>query len=190
MPTLQIITASTRPGRKGPAIAAWFAGVARAHSAFDVEEVDLLAVGLPLFDEPEHPRLRKYQHAHTQRWSEIVARGDAYVFVTPEYNFGTPPSLSNALDYLLHEWAYKPAAFVSYGGISGGLRGVQMTKLTLTALNVMPISTAVALPMFTSRIEADGTFRSEETLDNSARAVLTELARWEEALRPLRAPRS
>ena len=168
----------------------WFATVARSLSLFEVEEVDLVKVGLPLFDEPEHPRLRRYQHAHTKAWSEIVGRGDAFVFVTPEYNFATPPSLSNALDYLFHEWAYKPAGFVSYGGISGGLRGVQMTKQILTSLNVMPIVPAVVLPMFASRLDAEGTFRSEETLDNSARAVLTELARWEEALRPLRAPKA
>ena len=190
MPLLQIITVSTRPSRKGPAVAAWFSSVARAHGEFEVEDVDLAAVNLPVFDEPEHPRFGKYQHEHTRRWSDIVSRGDAFVFVTPEYNFATPPSLVNALDYLFKEWAYKPAAFVSYGGISGGLRAVQMTKPILTALNMMPIVPAVTLPMFSSRLDASGVFTSEESLDTSARTVLSELARWEAALRTLRAPRS
>lgn len=79
---------------------------------------------------------------------------------------------------------------MSYGGISGGLRAVQMTKQILTALNMMPIVPAVTLPLFSSRIDASGVFRSEESLDNSARSVLTELARWEAALRPMRTPRS
>lgn len=190
MPTLQIITVSTRPGRKGPAVAAWFSSVARAHGAFTVEDVDLADVALPVFDEPEHPRLGRYQHDHTRRWSAIVSRADAFVFVTPEYDFATPPSLLNALVFLFHEWAYKPAAFVSYGGVSGGLRGVQMAKQVLTSLNVMPIVPAVTLPMFASRLDASGTFTSEESLDASARAALTELARWAQALQPLRAPKA
>ena len=103
MPRLQIVIVSTRQGRKGPAVAAWFEQQARAHGAFDVEVVDLATVALPLMDEPEHPRLGKYQHAHTLAWSEIVTRGDAYVFVTPEYNRSIPGGLKNAID-----WASRP----------------------------------------------------------------------------------
>lgn len=187
---LQIIVVSTRPGRKGPAVAAWFEQQARAHGAFEVEVVDLAEVGLPLFDEPDHPRLRKYQHDHTKRWSAIVERGDAYVFVTPEYNFAAPAGLVNALTYLHSEWARKPAAFVSYGGVSAGLRGVQMAKQLLTTLDMMPISAGVPIPLFSSRIAADGTFTSDERLNGSAAATLTELARWAEALAPMRAPRA
>jgi NAD(P)H-dependent FMN reductase len=153
MPLLQIFTVSTRPSRKGPAVAAWFEQRAREHGVFDVEAVDLAAVNLPMFDEPEHPRLQKYQHEHTKRWSASVARADAFVFVMPEYNFSTPPSLINALDYLVAEWAYKPVGFVSYGGVSGGLRSVQMTKLLVTALKMMPMVEAVSIPFFSKFID-------------------------------------
>ena len=112
---------SRRP-RKGPAVAAWFEQVAREQGKFEVEPIDLKAVNLPLLDEPEHPRLRRYKHEHTKAWSATVQRADAFVFVTPEYNFSMPPSLVNAVDYLVHEWNYKPVGFVSYGGVSGGLR--------------------------------------------------------------------
>jgi NAD(P)H-dependent FMN reductase len=188
MPRLQIVIVSTRQGRKGPGVATWFEQQARAHGAFEIEVVDLAKVALPLLDEPEHPRLAKYQHAHTRAWSEIVTRGDAFVFVTPEYNFSTPPSLSNALDYLFNEWAYKPAAFVSYGGISGGLRGVQATKQTFSALKLVPMVEAVSIPMFATRLDANGVFASDDKLDAAAKAMLTELARWESALRVLRIP--
>lgn len=188
MPCLQAVVVSTRQARKGPAVASWFEQQARGHGAFDVEVVDLAEVALPLVDEPEHPRLRKYQHAHTRAWSEIVARGDAYVFVTPEYNHAPPPSLLNALDYLLHEWAYKPVGLVSYGGISGGLRGVQSIKPVLSGLRMVPIVESVVVPMFTTRFDASGAFTSDDKLDASARAMLTELARWEAALRVLRTP--
>ena len=117
-----------------------------------------------------------------------ILAADAVLFATPEYNYSTPPSLSNALDYLFNEWAYKPAAFVSYGGISGGLRGVQATKLTFTALKLVPMVETVTIPMFGTRIDASGLFRSDDALDAAARSVLTELARWESALRVLRVP--
>lgn len=190
MPRLQIIVVSTRPGRKGPVVAQWFEQQARAHGAFDVEVVDLAEVALPMFDEPEHPRLRKYHHAHTRAWSEIVARGDAYVFVSPEYNYSTPPSLLNALDYLVHEWAYKPAGFVTYGGISGGLRAAQASRLAVSSFRIVPILEAVMIPMFATRIGADGRFTSDELLDTSAATMLTELGRWESALRVLRTPQA
>jgi NAD(P)H-dependent FMN reductase len=183
---LQIVIVSTREGRKGDAVGRWFETRARAHGAFDVELVDLAEVNLPLFDEPEHPRLRKYRHDHTKRWSERVAHGDAFVFVTPEYNYSAPPSIVNALDYLVHEWAYKPLAFVSYGGVSGGTRAVQMIKLQATALRMVPILEAVSLPFFAKMFAADGTFSPDEAQQKAADAVLTELRRWTDALRVLR----
>jgi NAD(P)H-dependent FMN reductase len=184
---LQIVTVSTRPTRKGPAVAVWFEEQARVHGKFEVEAVDLAAVGLPLFDEPEHPRLRKYQHAHTKAWSATVDRADAFVFVTPEYNYGTPPSLVNACDYLLHEWAYKPAGFVSYGGASGGMRGVMMTRQLLLALKVVPMVEAVAIPAFTRQIDqASGAFTAEPHQARAAAMMLDELLRWAGALQRLR----
>jgi NAD(P)H-dependent FMN reductase len=184
---LQVIIASTRPGRQGPAVASWFTEAARAHGGFQVEVVDLAEVDLPLFDEPRHPSLRQYEHAHTGAWSAIVARADAYVLVTPEYNFGGPPSLVNALDYLVREWAYKPVGFVSYGGVSAGLRGVQMTKQMVTALRMMPVPEGVAIPFFTQHIDREtGNFDPGEVQVGAARAMLDELAKWAEALRPLR----
>ena len=183
---LQIVTVSTRPGRKGPAVAAWFEQQARQHGRFEIEAIDLATVNLPLFDEPEHPRLRRYHHEHTKAWSATVSRADAFVFVTPEYNFSTPPSLGNALAYLLHEWAYKPAAFVSYGGVSGGLRGVQMSRLTLNALRMVPIVEAVSFSAFTRLIDEAGVFTPDAAAGKAATGLLDELHRWAEALRPLR----
>ena len=186
-PILQVVTVSTREGRKGPAVAAWFEGVAKTHGKFAVEPIDLKTFNLPLMDEAAHPRLRQYQHEHTKAWSASVMRADAFVFVTPEYNLSTPPSLLNALDYLVHEWAYKPVGFVSYGGVSGGLRSVQMTKLTVTALKMMPMYEGVVLPLFASALDAEtGRFAPPELQAKSGIAMLDELLRWAEALKPLR----
>lgn len=189
MPVLQIVTASTRPGRQGPRVAAWFEEHARSHGGFTVEPVDLAEVGLPLFDEPRHPRLGDYEHAHTRAWSETVRRADAFVFVTPEYNFGPPPSLLNALDFLVREWAHKPVGFVSYGGVSAGLRSVQAIKQVLSALKMVPLVEAVAIPFFSRHVDAEtGRFDPGEVQEKAARVMLDELVRWTEALAALRRP--
>ena len=185
MPTLSIIFTSTRDGRVGFPVAEWFLGRAKAHGQFAVELIDLKEINLPLLDEPNHPRLRKYVHEHTRQWSARVQRSDAFAFVTPEYNYGPSPALLNALDYLYHEWNYKAAAFVSYGGVSGGIRAVQATKLVVTTLKMVPLVEAVAIPFFTKRIE-NGVFRSDEILDRSATSTLDELVRWNEALKVMR----
>jgi NAD(P)H-dependent FMN reductase len=185
MPTLTVVIASTRPGRVGLPVAQWFTTLARAHGSFDVGVADLAEVNLPMLDEPNHPRLRQYTKAHTLRWSATVEASDAFVFVTPEYNYGYPASLKNAIDFLHEEWLYKPVGFVSYGGISAGTRSVQQMKQVVTTLNMMPVNEAVAIP-FVSQFIDDGVLQPNEVMVQAAGAMLDSLARFEEALRPLR----
>ncbi|MFF0768112.1 NADPH-dependent FMN reductase [Nonomuraea wenchangensis] len=185
-PVLQVIVASTRPGRSGRAVADWFAERATASGLFDVELVDLAEVDLPFLDEPNHPRLRQYVNAHTKEWSATVERGDAYVFVTPEYNHSFNAVLKNALDYLHHEWKYKPAGFVSYGGVSGGTRAVAALRAVISLLKMVPVSEAVNIPFLPRFLAEDGTFRAGEETVAAADAMLAELAKVGGALRPMR----
>ncbi|GAB3854732.1 NAD(P)H-dependent oxidoreductase [Nocardioides maradonensis] len=185
LPVLQIIVASTRPGRRGDAVAHWIADVAQAHAGFEVELVDLAEVGLPLLDEPHHPSMQRYTQDHTRAWSSTVARADAFVIVTPEYNHSFPASLKNALDFLFVEWADKPVGLVSYGGVSGGLRSVASLKPVLAALRMVPAVEAVSIPSFASRIEHDA-FVPDAGLDGAAKAMLDEMSRLTAALAPLR----
>lgn len=189
-PLLQVIIASTRDGRKGPIVADWFLGQAERHGQFAIERIDLAEVALPMFDEPRHPRLRQYEHEHTRAWSRTVERADAFVFVTPEYDYGTPAPLVNALQFLVHEWAYKPLGFVSYGGVSAGTRGVQMTKQIATTLKLVPMFEAVSIPFFAEKIDPDsGALVPGETQEKAAVVMLDEMLRWEIALRGLRRER-
>src|SRR4051812_30636337 len=87
MPQLTVVIASTRPGRVGLPVAQWFIEYARQEGSFDVHTVDLAEVGLPFLDEPSHPRLQQYEHQHTKDWSATISVADAFVFVTPEYNY-------------------------------------------------------------------------------------------------------
>jgi NAD(P)H-dependent FMN reductase len=186
-PKLHTIVGSTRPGRVGPAIAQWFHSLARAHGGFEAKLIDLADFELPVYDEPHHPTMQRYERAHTKAWAASVDAADAFAFVTPEHNYGPPASLVNALNYLYKEWGYKPAGFVSYGGISGGLRGVQVTKQLLTTLKVMPIVEGVVIPNYAQHVDEAGAFRPTDIHIKSAESMLDELKRWADALEPMRA---
>jgi NAD(P)H-dependent FMN reductase len=188
MPRLGIVIASVREGRVGFPVAQWFVERARQHGRFDLDVVDLKELDLPVFAERNHPRLQKYENDKQKAWSARVAALDAFVFVTPEYNYGPSPALLNALDYQLVEWYYKAAAFVSYGGISGGLRAVQFAKQTLTTLKMVPIVEAVVIPFVAQAVDREaGIFKANEQHEKSATVLLDELLRWTQALATLRA---
>lgn len=174
MPTLHVVVASTRPGRIGRPVGEWFAGVARDHGAFDVELVDLAEVDLPMFDEPKHPRLQDYEHDHTRRWSETVARADAFAFVMPEYNHGYTAPLKNAIDFLWREWNDKPVALVGYGGVSGGIRAMQSLKPVLAAVRLRLVA-EVPIPFVHERAGADGAIEANEPMRQGAHGALDAL---------------
>ena len=182
-----VIIASTRPGRLGPAVGDWFVDATREVAGklgITVEVGDLAQIGLPLLDEPEHPASGNYLHQHTIDWSRRVAAADAFVIVTPEYNYGMPATLKNAIDYLYAEWAWKPVGFVSYGNTSAGTRAVQMAKQVVTTLRMVPIGATVALRL-AEHLDGDAV-RADPIRNTLAVEVLTELARVATALRPLR----
>jgi NAD(P)H-dependent FMN reductase len=179
---LEVIIASTRPGRLGRQIGDWFVDYASKNSDFDVAMADLAEINLPMFDEPNHPRLGQYMMDHTKAWSARIVAADAFVIVTPEYNYSMPPALVNAMDYLSKEWGYKPVGFVGYGGL-GAARAIQMEKQLVTALGMMPLPVGVSLTGV--HAPAVQEFSAEHAHGTAAGLMLTELKKWAEALRPL-----
>ncbi len=186
MHNLLVVIASVRPGRVGESVADWFTPIAEADDRFTVEVADLKELDLPFMDEPNMPGRREYTKEHTKRWSATVDRADTFVFVTPEYNATPAPALKNAIDYLYHEWSYKPASFVSYGGVWAGARAVQALKPTLTQLSVMPVPEMVPIPGVSGLIDEEGNFEATEIHEKSARGMLDSLDRWSEALKTMR----
>jgi NAD(P)H-dependent FMN reductase len=186
MPRLMIIIASTRPDRGGQPIAEWFIQRATDHDGFELDVVDLAELKLPPLDEPHHPRLRQYTRRHTREWSEQVGGADAFVFVTPEYNHGYPASLKLAIDYLHHEWRYKPVGFVSYGGVAAGTRAVEQLQQVVLAVRMTPVVEQVNIPFFQQFIDDDGAVRANQVMEQASDAMLDQLVRLEATLRPLR----
>jgi NAD(P)H-dependent FMN reductase len=182
---LKIIIGSTRPGRVGPTIAKWVEDAAREHGKFDVEVVDLADFKLPLLDEAAHPITQNYEFDHSKRWSAAVDSADAFIFVTPEYDYFAPAALINAVQTVMKEWFYKAAGVVSYGGISGGLRSAQTLRQLLGNVNVHALPQVVPVPMFPKHIE-DGVFRPNDEMKAGLTLQLDELFKWSSALKTIR----
>jgi NAD(P)H-dependent FMN reductase len=184
LPLLQIVIASTRPTRVGHHFGHWFADQARKHAGFEIEVIDLAEVALPFMDEPEHPKFGRYVHPHTKGWSATVSRADAFVFVTPEYNYGYNAVLKNAIDFLHKEWHDKAVGFVSYGGVAAGTRAVQQLKQVVTTLRMVPVFESVNIPFQNQFLDDDGTVHANDVMLAAAVAMLDELLRVTTLLRP------
>lgn len=187
MVQVALISGSASPNRTGAPVVEWLATKLRAVEGVTLDVVDLQELALPFCDEPNLPRLQQYTHQHTKDWSARVAAADAFVFVTPEYNGSFPAILKNALDYLHHEWRYKPAGVVTYGGgLSAGFRGAQALRQVLAALYMVPIQEAVAIP-FVKELLARG-FTPTPAMEAAADTMIREMLRAQRALSTLHMP--
>ncbi|POS69240.1 hypothetical protein DHEL01_v212363 [Diaporthe helianthi] len=143
-----IICGSTRSPRAGPQITDFVHETIKSHLAsqpppdglsITLETVDIADFNLPLFDEPGIPQAitdpSGYAHQHTRDWSARIASLDAFIFVTPQYNWGIPAALKNAIDFLFNEWMRKPGMVVSYGGHGGG-RAAEALAVVLQGLRM------------------------------------------------------
>jgi NAD(P)H-dependent FMN reductase len=153
-----VIIGSTRARRICPQIAAWVAEVGRETIPATFEIVDLKDWPLPMDDEPGIPagvpKLGDYVHEHTHAWSRKIAEANAFVFVTPQYNWGYPAPLKNALDHLYNEWSGKPAMIVTYGS-RGGNKCAGQLRQVLDGLHMKPVATMPGFKLPRPRIEAN-----------------------------------
>lgn len=167
---LAIIVGSTREGRFGPTVAAWFAALAADRADLEVELVDLARTPIP-----------------GEAFGSAVGAADAIVVVTPEYNHSFPGPLKTAIDSLRGEWFAKPVAFVAYGGISGGLRAVEPLRGVFAELHAITIRETVSFAMAWEQFDADGNPKEREIVDAAAHRLLDQLRWWADTLRVGRA---
>ncbi|MCU1470376.1 MAG: NAD(P)H-dependent oxidoreductase [Glaciihabitans sp.] len=183
---LMIVVGSVRPGRVGLPIAEWVRGEAEKTGKFEIDFVDLAELALPFMDEPTLPRFQQYTLDHTKAWSERVAAAEAFVFVTPEYNYSYSPALKNAIDFLNVEWWRKPLGFVSYGGVSSGTRGVAALMPVTGALGLVRVGANVELTFGGLQV-VDGVFEPKERESSILVRELDEIDTLAQVLTPLRA---
>ncbi|MFF9627506.1 NADPH-dependent FMN reductase [Streptomyces fradiae] len=181
---LAVVVASNREGRFAPVVADWFTSRARRHTGFTVDVIDPARTELPtaLTGDPSP--------THRELLAEVGARlaaADAFAVVTPEYNHSYPAPLKNLVDWYHAEWHAKPVAFVSYGGVSGGLRAVEHLRQVFAELHAVTVRDTVSFHQAWGLFGDDGEPLDPAGPDGAAKKMLDQLGWWGRALRTARA---
>lgn len=189
MSIISVIVGSTREARFSDKPANWILSHLQKRQ-INARLLDLRDYPMPFYDEamtPAWPGRPAFQNAVVQRWTAEIASSDAFVFVTPEYNFGTSAVLKNALDWVYPEWNRKACAFVSYGS-AGGARAVQQLRESAIELQLAPIRSSVHLPAATLWAHFQGGDVEKELTnsDQAATTMIDDLLWWTEALKTAR----
>ncbi|WP_164511938.1 NADPH-dependent FMN reductase [Lacticaseibacillus daqingensis] len=143
-PVIGVIIGSNRTARIGAAVAAWAEGQLR-RPEYDLQRIDLATIALPFLDEPEIPAHGHYQQPSTQAFASIIAGCDGFVLVFPQYNWGYPAVLKNALDTLYQEWQDKPVGTLIYG--HHDIQADLAIRLVLAGLGMRQLATNVGLKL-------------------------------------------
>ena len=187
MKKLHIIVGSTREGRAAEPVAQWVHRRAMEHGGFDVTLLDLREWPLPMFAETlatigdfNDPT---YSEAIVRQWNRTIAEGDAFIFITPEYNHSFSGVLKNAIDNVFVSWGLrnKPAAFVGYSaGLVGGARAVEQLALVTIEAEMVPLRNSVLVGAVQSAFDIDGQPTNPQS-DVALAILLEDLAWWTDA---------
>ncbi|MGW0826087.1 NADPH-dependent FMN reductase [Streptomyces sp. NPDC002845] len=181
---LAVIVGSVRDGRFGPTVTSWFVGEAGQREDLELDVIDLADIPLGLSGPTRSPS--KDTAAGLEQISPRIESADAYVIVTPEYNHSFPAALKNAIDWHLTQWRAKPVAFVSYGGIAGGLRAVEQLRQVFAELHAVTMRDTVSFHGGFSVFGEDGQPNDPDGCNTAAKTMLDQLTWWAEALRQAR----
>lgn len=171
-----LIYGSTREGRFCDTVANWAAGEIWSRNDFTLELIDPRDFDLPCRVGAEDAR----------NLDKRLDAADAFVVVTPEYNHGYPAALKLLLDATYHGWQAKPVAFVSYGGISGGLRAVEQLRLVFAELHAVTIRDCVSFAHPWNGFDADGEPINSGDARKAMATMLSRLHWWATVLRDAR----
>jgi NAD(P)H-dependent FMN reductase len=164
--TVGVIYGSTRQGRFCDRVTRWVIEEIQADGAFLVEAIDPLDAGL----------------ADPHAIQSAIARSDAFVIVTPEYNHSYPAPLKALIDSASSEWHAKPVAFVSYGGGSGGTRAVEHLRGVFAELHAVGLRDSLSFANAWERFDAVGRLIEPERAKRTMAIVLARLRWWGGAL--------
>lgn len=172
---LALVVGSTRDGRFGTVVADWFAAVVTERDDFELDAIELADLDLPaVWTRDPLPSVVELR--------ERLAAADVVVVVTPEYNHSYPAPLKQAIDLNTGEFARKPVAFVSYGGLSGGLRAVEHLRAVFAEARAATIRETVSFHGTTTNFDADG-WPIDPAAGEAALVMLDDLAWWGSTLR-------
>lgn len=187
---IQVIMGSTRQGRFVEQPAKWILEKLKQKEGVEAELIDLREWPLPFYDEPVSPSMmevmkKDYVNELAKKWANKVGEADGYIMVVPEYNHGYSAVLKNAIDYVYKEWNNKPVSFVSYGGVSAGMRSVQQLRQVLLELQMVSLRNGVHIPMYWTQLDEKGMLKTDPYNDN-AEGLLNQLISWAKSLKTIR----
>jgi len=93
-----------------------------------------------------------------------VSACDAFIFLTPQYNWSFPASIKCAIDHLYQEWNGKPGLIISYSKRGGPKANAQLRQ----------VLDGVRMAAWNGKIELKITGKDAD--DNSDRGVLADEA--------------
>ncbi|MEU9618062.1 NADPH-dependent FMN reductase [Streptomyces sp. NPDC088846] len=181
-----VLLASNREGRFAPVVSDWFLSRTAGHPGIETDLVDLAELDLPI---ALSHRPGAEARAQLAAVSPRLAAADAFVVITPEYNHSYPAPLKNLIDWHHAEWQAKPVAFVSYGGVSGGLRAVEHLRQVFAELHTAGIRETVSFHNAGALFDEEGRHKDPSGCDAAAEALLDQLVWWGRALRDAKAVR-
>jgi NAD(P)H-dependent FMN reductase len=190
MTIISVIVGSTRQGRFSEKPAQWIFEHLRKRKEIEARLLDLRDFPMPFFDQavpPSMPGRPPYPNEVVQKWTAQIGASDGFVFVTPEYNYGTSAVLKNAIDWVYPEWNRKAAAFVSYGSAMGA-RAVQQLRETAIEVQMAPIRSSVPIPVATlwAHFQGGDVDKGLAEMDQQAAAMIDDLLWWTSALKAAR----
>uniref|UniRef100_A0AAU2JQL2 NAD(P)H-dependent oxidoreductase n=1 Tax=Streptomyces sp. NBC_00049 TaxID=2903617 RepID=A0AAU2JQL2_9ACTN len=171
---LAVIVASTREGRFAPTVADWFTPIAEGHGGFEVDVIDVAGLELP----PVHPGWGTSRSDAHGEFAARVEAADAYVVVTPEYNHSYPAHLKHFIDLHKDEWKAKAVGFVSYGGVSGGLRAVEHLRGVFAELHAATVRDGVSFHGAWDHFGEEGKAHDPKGAAGAAKVLLDQLVWW------------
>jgi NAD(P)H-dependent FMN reductase len=124
-----------------------------------------------------------YSDPIVRQWNRTIAEGDAFIFITPEYNHSFSGVLKNAIDSIFVSWGLrnKPAAFVGYSaGMVGGARAVEQLALVTIEAEMVPLRNSVLVSAVQYAFDAEGEPTNPQS-DLALGILLEDLAWWTEA---------
>jgi chromate reductase len=120
--------------------------------------------GLPLFNQDEE----KNPTPKVTEFKQKIRTADAILLVTPEYNYGVPGVLKNAIDvasrpYGDNAWSGKPVAIMSAAlSMGGGVRAQYQLRQSFVFLNMEAVvQPEVAISNATQRFDERGNLTDE-----------------------------
>ena len=113
-----------------------------------------------------------------QEFRALLGEADGVLIGTPEYAYGIPGSLKNALDWLVPSgelWRKPVAVFSASPSALGGEKALAALRLTLSALEAEVVEGAFPIPFARSKVAADGRVSDPDTV-KALRVLMVALA--------------